>query len=189
MPFETKFQKEDIVDAAFKLAEKEGFKAITARSVAKRINGSVAPIYFNFKNIDELVDAVVQKVFKISQEIFLNQKSTSLYENMGRAGFEFAEKYPVFFRELVLNPNPYIGNYETTEIAMLHGLDQDEVASKLTIEERKKFIFKVKALQIGFQTMIANQHLPSYITKSEVQELFIQLGNQLIQLEISSRRK
>lgn len=187
MPFESKYTKEEIIEAAFQIAEKDGFSAITARTVAKKIKGSVAPIYFNFENIDQLIKAVVQKVFSITEEILKKQTSSSLYENMGRAGFEFAEQYPVFFRELVLKPNPYLASYEKTEEAMLKGLDQDELASKLSLEQRKKLILKVKALQIGFQTMIANDQLPSWISKKEAQDLFICLGNQFIKLEINHK--
>lgn len=184
MPFESKYTKEAIIDAAFEIAEQEGFQAITARTVAKKIKGSVAPIYFNFENIDALIHAVVLKVFAISQDILSKQTGDSLYENMGRAGFEFAEKYPVFFRELVLKPNPYIASYEQTEAAMLKGLDQDLNTSKLSMDERKLLILKVKAMQIGFQTLIANNQIPSWITKKEVQELFIAFGHDLLNIEL-----
>lgn len=187
MPFESKYNKDEIIDAAFEIASIGGFEAITARSVAKKIGGSVAPIYFNFKNIEELIKAVVEKIFKLSQTILLEQTSPSLYENMGRAGFVFADKYPVFFRALVLNPNPYIQSYESTELAMLEGLKDDPVVSKLSIEERKVLILKVKALQIGFQTMIANNQYPSFITKQALQEMFIEMGHELAIIELKKK--
>ncbi len=184
MPFESKYSKESIIDAAFEIARNDGFSAITARSVAKKIKGSVAPIYFNFDHIDDLIHAVVEKVFKISQDILLEQTSDNLYENMGKAGFVFANRYPVFFRELVLLPNPYLASYEQTEEAMLEGLKADPLVSKLTLKERKMLIFKVKALQIGFQTMIANHQLPDFMTQKDVEDLFIELGSDLAQLEL-----
>ena len=189
MPFESKYNKDDIVKAAFEIAEINGFQAITARSVAKKINGSVAPIYFNFQNIQELIEAVVNKVFGITQMILSEQTSASLYENMGRAGFVFAERYPVFFRELVLNPNPYIQSYEVTEHAMLEGLKNDPVVSKLSMDERKVLVLKVKALQIGFQTMIANHQYPSFMSKEEMKELFIDMGHELALLELKKKEK
>lgn len=189
MPFESKYNKDEIINAAFEIAEKNGFQAITARTVAKKINGSVAPIYFNFQNIQELIKEVVVKVFNLSQMILSEQTSHSLYENMGRAGFVFAERYPVFFRELVLTPNPYIQSYEDTELAMLEGLENDPVVSKLSIEERKTLILKVKAMQIGFQTMIANNQYPSFMTKENLQELFIETGNELARLELKKKEK
>lgn len=189
MPFKSKFSKEDIINAAFEIAEEQGLQAITARTVAKKINGSVAPIYFNFENIDELIRAVVMKVFSITQKIMNAQSSNSIYENMGRAGFEFANRYPVFFRDLVLQPNPYIKSYEQTEDAMLQSLDHDPKTSTLSIIERKHLILKMKALQIGFQTLIANDQIPSWITKDEVEELFINLGYQILDLQFHNGGK
>jgi len=189
MPFESKFSKESIIDAAFEIAQHEGFKAITARSVAKRIQGSVAPIYFNFDHIDDLIHAVVEKVFKISQDILLEQTSPNLYENMGKAGFIFANRYPVFFRELVLLPNPYLATYKQIEEAMLEGLKRDPLVADLTLSEKKMLIFKVKALQIGFQTMIANHQLPDFMTQTDVENLFIELGSDLAQLERYKKEK
>lgn len=188
MPFESKFTKEEIIDAAFEIAEEKGFSAITARTVAKKIKGSVAPIYFNFENIQELIDAVVAKVFAISKEILTEQEASDMYEKIGRASLVFADRYPVFFRDLVLNPNPYIGSYETIEDQMIDSLKDDPLVSALSVKDRKLLIFKMKALQIGFQTLIANQQLPRFISKAEVFELFIELGHDLAQLEIAKKK-
>ena len=61
MPPKTKYNKEDIVDAAFEIAKEEGFSGITARSVANRLHCSVAPIYVNFATIDDLITDVVER--------------------------------------------------------------------------------------------------------------------------------
>lgn len=189
MPFETKFTKNDLINAAFEIAKEKGFSAVTARTVAKRINGSVAPIYFNFKNIQDLIDAVVEKVFAISQEILAKQEAPpNLYERIGRASFDFADQYPVFFRELVLNPNPYIGSYESVENQMIESLKDDPLVSSLSIKERRLLILKMKALQIGFQTLIATQQTPSYISKNEMKELFIELGNELAHIQVLKKK-
>lgn len=188
MPFESKFTKEEIVDAAFDIAKEKGFSAITARTVAKSIKSSVAPIYFNFENIEELRRAVVKKVFAISKEILDEQKSTDRYENMGKAGFVFADRYPVFFRELVLNPNPYLASYETIQSQMIEGLKNDSLVSKLSLDEIKILIFKMRALQIGVQTMIANDQLPSFMTKEEAINVFFDTGYELAQSQIYKKK-
>lgn len=45
MPPKTKFDREAIVEAAFAIAKEESFAGITARSIAKRLRYSVAPIF------------------------------------------------------------------------------------------------------------------------------------------------
>lgn len=189
MPFEPKFTRESIVEAAFEIARRSGFAAITARSVAAGIGGSVAPIYYHFENIETLVKAVVAKIFALAQELLEAQTGSNLFENMGRAGFEFARRYPVFFRELVLKPNPYMAAYQNTEEAMLKMLDADPLLGPLRMPERRLLILKVKALQIGFQTLIANDQLPDWLGEAEARQMFMDLGNQILGLELAQKAK
>ena len=54
MPAVRKVSKEQIIDAAVEVLRDNGFSAINARSVAKKLGCSTQPIYFSFKNMDEL---------------------------------------------------------------------------------------------------------------------------------------
>ena len=54
MPAVRKVSKEQIIDAAVEVLRDDGFSAINARSVAKKLGCSTQPIYFSFKNMDEL---------------------------------------------------------------------------------------------------------------------------------------
>lgn len=59
MPAVRKVSKEQIIDAAVEVLRDDGFSAITARSVAKKLGCSTQPIYFSFKNMDELKAALI----------------------------------------------------------------------------------------------------------------------------------
>lgn len=187
MPFTPKFSSDDIVDAAFEIAGESGFDAVTARSVAKAIGGSVAPIYYHFESVEALVKAVVQKLFALTRDALAEQDGVSPFEAMGLAGFEFARRYPVFVRELVLKPNPYIAAYQAEEEALLRMLDGDPKAKALNMEERRSLLVKVKALQIGFQTLIANGQLPAWLGEDEARKMFLATGNALLDLELAMR--
>lgn len=187
MPFSPKFSRDDIVDAAFEIAAGAGFDAVTARSVAKAIGGSVAPIYYHFESVEGLVKAVVEKLFALTRELLAEQGGPSPFENMGLAGFEFARRYPVFFRELVLRPNPYLASYRADEEAMLRMLDGDPKAKDLGMEERRSLLLKVKALQIGFQALIANGQLPAWLGEEDARKVLIETGNALLDLELEKR--
>ena len=58
MPAVRKVSKEQIIDAAVEVLRDDGFSAINARSVAKKLGCSTQPIYFSFKNMDELKAAL-----------------------------------------------------------------------------------------------------------------------------------
>lgn len=142
MPPKTKFQREQIVDAAFEIAREKGFDEITARNVAKRLGSSVAPIYVNFQTIQELVEAVVEKVLAISQRLLEEQEGDDMFEKIGRASIAFAREYPVFLRELTLKPNPYMQSYESLEEVMMEAMGQSEDMRGWTQEERQNLFSK-----------------------------------------------
>ena len=118
----TKYKKDEIIDAAFEIAREEGLAGITARSVAKRLGCSVAPIYVNFETIEGLTEAVVQRVFSLSGEMLAREQGTDMFEKIGRASLAFAREYPVLCRELTLTPNPYLSSYETAEATVVEAM-------------------------------------------------------------------
>ena len=184
MPPKTKFNKDNIIDAAFEMAKKEGISAITARSVAKQLGCSVAPIYVNFTTIEELIKAVVIRVFAISDELLAKQEGADVFENIGRASLEFAKEYPELFRELVLQPNEYMTSYESVEESMVEVMASDENMRNWTLKERKKLFFKMRVFQLGLSTMVANGHLPSWLTDQEVEEILFEVGEELLSAQI-----
>lgn len=180
MPPKTKFDKNAIIDAALEIAKEKGFSGITARSVANWLNSSVAPIYVNFATVDELVEAVVQRVFSISKELLARQKGKSVFKNIGKASLDFAREYPVLFRELSINPNPYMASYETIENAMLKSMAEDEAISGWTLEERRRLMLKMRVFQIGLSVMVANGHFPSWIDSIEFSKLLMEVGDDIL---------
>jgi AcrR family transcriptional regulator len=180
MPPKTKFDKEAIIDAALAVAKEAGFSGITARSVAARLQSSVAPIYVNFATIDDLVEAVVQRVFAISDELLAKQKGQSMFEKMGKASLTFAREYPVLFRELSIQPNPYMASYETIENAMLDAMAEDETMRDWTLEERRRLFLKMRVFQIGLSAMVANGHVPSWLDNQEFDQLLMEVGDDVL---------
>ena len=188
MPPKNKFTREEIIEAAFEIAKEEGFSKITARSVASRLNSSVAPIYVNFKTIEELTQAVVQRVFALSEDLLTKQKGQNLFENIGNASLAFARDYPVLFRELVLKPNPYMASYEETERVMVDALKSNEEMKDWTMEERRRLFVKMRIFQLGLSSMVANGHMPSWFDDKESEKLLKETGEQLL-LAVQIKRK
>lgn len=189
MPPKTKFNREAIVEAAFDIAKEEGFAGITARSVAKSLHCSVAPIYVNFGTIDDLVKAVVERVFAVTNELLAQQKGPNLFENIGKASLVFAREYPVFFRELVMQQNPYMASYETYRDAMVEALAEDESMRNLTYDERKRLFLKIRIFQTGLSVMIANGQLPAWLDEQAAEALLLEIGEDLLRIPQMKQRE
>jgi AcrR family transcriptional regulator len=182
MPPKTKFDKEAIVEAAFDIAKEEGFAGITARSVAKRLHCSVAPIYLNFGTIDDLIKAVVERFFALMDKLLKKQKGSDFFENIGKASLAFAREYPIFFRELVMQKNPYMASYENIQDAMVEALAEDETMHGLTYDERKRLLLKMRIFQTGLSVMVANGHLSSFDDHA-AEDLLLEAGEDLLRIQ------
>lgn len=189
MPPKTRFKKEEIVDAAFAIAREKGFDEISSRNVAKRLGSSVAPIYVNFANIEELTQAVVQKVLKISTEILARQKGPDMFTNIGRASLEFAREYPVLLRELTLKPNPYVQSYESMEKGMIEAMGNSEEMKNWNLEERKELFFKMRAFQTGLVAMVANGQIPSWMDEKKLEDILMEVGEDLQRIQQKKREE
>ena len=54
MSTQAKITKEIILQAAFEIARVNGLEKVSNREIAKKINCSIRPIYYYFKNTEEL---------------------------------------------------------------------------------------------------------------------------------------
>ena len=189
MPPKIKFDRDAIVEAAFDIAKEEGFAGITARSVANRLGCSVAPIYLNFETIDDLIKAVVERVFTLIDELLKKQKGPKLFENIGKTSLVFAREYPVLFRELVVQKNPYMASYETVQDSIVEALAEDESMRGLTYDERKLLLLKMRIFQTGLSIMVANGQLPSWLDEQSAEALLLETGEDLLHIQQIKQKK
>jgi len=73
MPPRTIFEKEQVLNIAYNIVEKERFKGLNARKIAKELNASVHPIFKHFKDMEELKRAVYEKIYSFEHNSELLQ--------------------------------------------------------------------------------------------------------------------
>ena len=64
MPPKPKLIKADIIDFAFNGVRAHGWEGLTARYLAENLQTSTKPIYFHFKSMFDLEDAVVERAME-----------------------------------------------------------------------------------------------------------------------------
>jgi hypothetical protein len=136
-----------------------------------------------------LIKAVVERVFALQDEILNLQKGPDLFENIGKASLVFAREYPVLFRELVMQKNPYMASYETFQDAMVEVLAEDETMRGLTYEERKHLLLTMRIFQTGLSVMVANGHLPSWLDEQAAEALLLETGEDLLRIQQIKHRE
>ena len=177
----TKFSKEQIIDAAFEIAKKEGIDRITMRKIAEKMGSSVAPIYVNFKNTDELMEALIEKIISISQQLFIEESQGDPFLDMGRASLRFAMEYSVLFRDLVMRNNNYMQGYDEKMMPeLIKEMQKDPELQGFTTEELKTILLKMKVFQLGLSVMAANGLLPKDYAIQDLMDILASAANDVI---------
>jgi AcrR family transcriptional regulator len=176
-----KFTREQIIDAAFEIAKIEGIDSITMRKVADRMGCSVAPIYVNFQNSNELTEAIIERIISVSQQLISEERSGNPFFDLGRASLRFAREYPVLFRDLVMKKNHYMNAYnEKVEPALIQEMKEDPELQGFSDDELKTILLKMRIFQLGLSVMVANGLLPEENEKQNIMELLSSASNDVI---------
>ena len=97
--------KNMIVDAALEIFRAEGFESVTSRRIALRLGCSTQPIYFEYKNMDELKDDIIKKVVEQLDELFSSVSGDSdefVYRSFGLSFLKFVQTDPFVFRQIYI---------------------------------------------------------------------------------------
>lgn len=110
MPAIKKISKETVIDAAVDVLREDGFSAINARSVAKKLGCSTQPIYHSFRNMEELKTALTERAIqmhtqRVRESLRSHEGNDSRYSSYGMGFVKFAAEEKQFFRWLYLEGN------------------------------------------------------------------------------------
>lgn len=190
MPPIKKFQKEEIVNTAYKIVEKEGFDALNARRIAKELGASVQVIYHNFSDMKELNKEVYEKIFYKYQEIMrLATDKEHPYLEKGVSYVKFAREYPefykvIFMQESNMNLEEFIlADINTTENVM------KSITKKFDISEKdlKDFHIKVWIFTHGLACLIATKTVN--FSDDEVRKLLLDTVQELYRGYVVSKER
>lgn len=177
-----KFTKEHIIDIAFELAKIEGIDSITMRKIAEKMGSSVAPIYVNFKNNNELIEAIIERIISISQQLLIEESTGNPFQDMGRASLRFAMEYSVLFRDLVMKNNEYMKDYDKKVIpSLIVEMKKDPELEDFTEDELKIILLKMRVFQLGLSIMVANDLLPENYKEKDLMNILSSAANDVIQ--------
>lgn len=105
----TKISKDMILDTAFELAREKGIDSVSNREIAKKLNSSIRPIYYQFKNTEELKQQLYNKIEKYFYKFLFDNMNDDLpkYKQIGIKYVEFAKKEQNLFKLLFMSDSNY----------------------------------------------------------------------------------
>lgn len=173
VPAIKKIQKEAVIDAAVDVLREDGFSAINARSVAKKLGCSTQPIYHSFRNMEELKMALTERAIqmhtrRVRESLRTHKGNDSRYSSYGMGFVKFAAEEKQLFRWLYLEGEqfgPYQNDVLEPEViqTLVDEFGYDE-------ETAKKFHRDMVYYSYGLAILANTDHLN--LTKAELREAF-----------------
>ncbi len=140
MPPKPKFTREQIVEAALRIAADKGVKALTSRALAAELGSSARPIFTVFDNMDEVIMEVrAAALLRFKDYAKKAEDFTPVFKQIGVQMIMFAAEQPKLYRLLYMSEKPKAETFEDMfvnlgEIAVLcvetiqrdYGMTRDE---------------------------------------------------------------
>lgn len=150
--------KEKILDTAFNIVKKNGIEEVSNRSIAKRINCSIRPIYYQFNNSSELKRELTNYIEKYFYRYLMNNMTDNIpyYKQVGINYIKFAREENNLFKFLFMTK----GNNLKDEVIDENKEEYQELvrliklSTKLKDDEIEKFHTKMWIFTHGIATLI-----------------------------------
>ena len=173
MPAAKKVSKDDIINAAIDVLRDDGFSAINARSVAKKLGCSTQPIYFSFKSMEELKSALTERAIELHTQhvrdsLRAHAGNDSRYSSYGMSFVKFAAEEKQLFRWLYLEGKqlgPYQNDVLFSEVIEVLA---DEFG--YTEDVARRFHQDMIYFTYGLAILANTDHL--HLTEAELREAF-----------------
>ncbi len=154
--------KENIVLSAVKLVNDEGYSALNARGLAKKIGISTKPLYRIYQNMDEIKEDVIAEIYREYNE-FINSKidSKKALLTLCISYVEFANSYKNLFSSLFLSNNL---KWQKIEDVLDEKWNQSTIINMVnkhgyTFEEAKELFLRMWLYSNGLATLIATNQI------------------------------
>lgn len=191
LPTTTKITKEMILNTAFEIAREKGFEKISNRELAKKMNCSIRPIYYQFKNVEELNKELYKKIERYFYEFLIDNmiKYVPLYKQIGINYIKFAIAENNLFKFLFMTeikdePSAFI---TTDEKGFEEVVKAIKISTKLSDKDIKSFHIKMWIFAHGIATLSATKSVK--FTDEQIQDLLSQEFQALMLLEENPNNK
>lgn len=159
MPSSKKTTKEDIIKASFEILKEQGIEKVTARDIAKKLNSSVQPIFYQFKNMEDLKKELLNYSLEYYRKyISINSEKNFNYKEIGTNYIKFAKEETNIFKLIFMGDyNIKIENFREFDPSYKEIEELLESKYNLSKEEIKKFHLKMWMFTHGIACLIATR--------------------------------
>ena len=105
MPKQVKISKDDILKAALEIVRNDGIERVSNREIAKKLNCSIRPIYYQFENSEDLLNELNKKMIKYFYDFITSNMNDKMpkYKQTGINYIKFAKEENNIFKVLFMS--------------------------------------------------------------------------------------
>ena len=169
MPPKAKFSKEEIVECALQLVRREGFAALTARTLGEALGTSSRPIFTAYQSMAELQHDVLVAAYALYHQHITKENDTGKYppyKSSGMAYIRFAMEEKELFKMLFMRER------SSEEISADLGdpfiIEQILKANDFTREQAEQLYLSMWIYVHGIATMLLTAYFS--LTMEEISE-------------------
>ena len=154
MPPKENYTRQDIVQAAFRIAQEKGLDGLTARKVAERLQCSTAPVYSHFQSMHKLEREVIKLARDLLFEYATRPYTDRVFLNMGTGIVLFARDQSELFRILFLERRIFGDILAEFRSDLLEKMKTDDRFAAMPIEERNAILETMWTFTHGYASLI-----------------------------------
>ncbi len=185
MSKEVKITKDMILEAAFDIVREKGLEEVSNRSIAKRLECSIRPIYYQFNNSDELKKEFYNKIEKYFYKYIMDNMIDNIpyYRQVGINYIKFAREEKNFFKILFMSKSDYLpeGFVSKSEDDFKEISKLIKMSTKLNDDDIKSFHIKMWMFTHGIATLLATDTV--LLTEEQISNLLSSQFQALMLLE------
>jgi AcrR family transcriptional regulator len=155
MPKKPIFTREQIIDKAFSMLENGTLESITARSLAKDLNCSPAPIYGLFISMDELKKELINRAKNLFLTYVSEEKEELPFLNIGLGICKFAREEKALFKSIFLRNSSYSTLISEFHKIIYEEMRKDERFEKLSEDVKETLTIDCWTYAHGLATLIS----------------------------------
>jgi len=181
MPAKSKYQIQDIIDAAFQIVRTQGVEKCSARAIAGEMHSSTMPIYSCIKSMKELEEAIVKKAIDLLVQYQIQERTGISALDMGIGYILFAKNEKHLFRMLFFTETAqkdmdlskrmkeYAINVTMKKFNKFHPLDE------LSYDQKMDIFYKMWIFNHGLAVMLNNAIIED-LSEDEIIRILMDTG-------------
>ncbi|MCK5221325.1 MAG: TetR/AcrR family transcriptional regulator [Candidatus Aminicenantes bacterium] len=159
MPPKAKYGREEILNGALSIVNREGLDKLSVRRIARELSCSTTPVYSTFRSMPELENSLISRVIDILISYTEKDYTENLFLNIGIGIVFFARQYRKLYRVLFLESDKFKEMLERFHYSTDQQMKKDQISQLVNDEERKDILRKMWIFTHGLATLISTGYI------------------------------